>query len=1064
MVKVVPRCSCRTAIVEWCNHDAMTSTSSVAADAVALYTPQPEWTRHLGRVHAQSGAKLSLRRLVDTWHAWPGAAAWSDHAPALCEWCLNGETAEWERVNVDRVLTEVAWIVVGGFKEGRVSDERGPAELNNIVPVPVRRATLEACCGVALPLILRAIRLLQHDVRETFTYRTVPQIWLKRSVQCLESLCGELGRACTDAHVVVKHFLAKVSAMLVPESAEDVALLDEAVRYVGGSLGKDGGGSVSQVHLMRVKAILVVCQYTICYPTVVSGVWAVGRLGHLQSHVLACVHHSDAGDIYRYLEGALDSALRVLQNGSGMGSFARMVATDIKLLRELVHAGEASGTGSQGATTSTRRSDGRDWLVSAHYIDNRVRDIFGIQLMNPFGGVSDTGESGGHDSGESDAAGAMVALLEEQDILLFDKTVDYVRRCVMSVSASFPVLLYGETGVGKTALIVALHKCLGRLFGAKGCQTGSHVVKAAPKLAVIRVSRQLDSRTLIGGYVCGKEPGEFEWRNGILSDALVRGEWLLVEDIDRASQDVLSVILSVLQTGKLNVPGIPGGYVAQPTFRIFATITTDANNSSQSAVTASLLARLDTLFFTIRMDLWKPTALVSVLRRRFPRLDAIAPLLVTTFVKLCGMTGKDAQEKGVSHVARTSAPDALSLKGLRSWGEEDGAALVHTMKRAASECVSEDGMLLVSGGRSRRLSVRDLLKWAARVNISIGSMIEMRVRELKIAMKQDTNVDGAATSNMVLTSDMLDMIILDAVDVFGGSMTQAMRWAVAMSVELFVGARSILNDVSVRCERLMVARATSFGISQDPNHRGKSIASIGRARLSLDVASSILLRRMESNKSHFGHTRSVVRSLERVAVCLSLWEPVLLRGVTGTGKTSIIQHLAELCGRHLVVLNLSSQTELSELFGMHAPVDTSAVVRHYLDEFMAIFPRIVSRSSNQAFLDKIEASWQKGDAAAVVDAMIKGLVAISKRVSSCSPKVAADHGKLLSNVRVYKSNMVATGKASQQVISFLFVEGPLLRAMKLGHWVLLDEINLASAETLEAFVVCSRGFVCGCRN
>lgn len=33
--------------------------------------------------------------------------------------------------------------------------------------------------------------------------------------------------------------------------------------------------------------------------------------------------------------------------------------------------------------------------------------------------------------------------------------------------------------------------------------------------------------------------------------------------------------------------------------------------------------------------------------------------------------------------------------------------------------------------------------------------------------------------------------------------------------------------------------------------------------------------------------------------------------------------------------------------------------------------------------------------------------------------------------------------------AFSFVEGVLVKAVREGHWVLLDEINLASAETLQ---------------
>ena len=36
--------------------------------------------------------------------------------------------------------------------------------------------------------------------------------------------------------------------------------------------------------------------------------------------------------------------------------------------------------------------------------------------------------------------------------------------------------------------------------------------------------------------------------------------------------------------------------------------------------------------------------------------------------------------------------------------------------------------------------------------------------------------------------------------------------------------------------------------------------------------------------------------------------------------------------------------------------------------------------------------------------------------------------------------------------AFSFMEGALVKAVKKGYWVLLDEINLASAETLEVIM------------
>ncbi|GIY84773.1 midasin, partial [Caerostris extrusa] len=62
--------------------------------------------------------------------------------------------------------------------------------------------------------------------------------------------------------------------------------------------------------------------------------------------------------------------------------------------------------------------------------------------------------------------------------------------------------------------------------------------------------------------------------------------------------------------------------------------------------------------------------------------------------------------------------------------------------------------------------------------------------------------------------------------------------------------------------------------------------------------------------STFANTRIATVLLEKVAACIYYKEPVLLVGETGTGKTSIVQHLAELTNRKLTVINMSQQRAL----------------------------------------------------------------------------------------------------------------------------------------------------------
>ena len=51
----------------------------------------------------------------------------------------------------------------------------------------------------------------------------------------------------------------------------------------------------------------------------------------------------------------------------------------------------------------------------------------------------------------------------------------------------------------------------------------------------------------------------------------------------------------------------------------------------------------------------------------------------------------------------------------------------------------------------------------------------------------------------------------------------------------------------------------------------------------------------------------------------------------------------------------------------------------------------------------------------------------------------------------YGENGVGDSSVSRQrpAFAFSFVEGVLVQALRQGHWLLLDEINLASAETLQ---------------
>ena len=61
----------------------------------------------------------------------------------------------------------------------------------------------------------------------------------------------------------------------------------------------------------------------------------------------------------------------------------------------------------------------------------------------------------------------------------------------------------------------------------------------------------MDSRSLLGAYVCGRAAGEFVWQPGVVTQAVVQGRWLLLEDVDRAPLEVMSALAPLLERNVL---------------------------------------------------------------------------------------------------------------------------------------------------------------------------------------------------------------------------------------------------------------------------------------------------------------------------------------------------------------------------------------------------------------------------------------------------------------------------------------------------------------------------------
>ncbi|KAI0577697.1 MDN1 AAA ATPase containing von Willebrand factor type A (vWA) domain protein [Pyrenophora tritici-repentis] len=338
-----------------------------------------------------------------------------------------------------------------------------------------------------------------------------------------------------------------------------------------------------------------------------------------------------------------------------------------------------------------------------------------------------------------------------------------------------------------------------------------------------------------------------------------------------------------------------------------------------------------------------------------------------------------------------------------------------------------------NGTSLRAMTPRDLLKWCDRMAVLLSQ---------------------AAT----YSSAQKDDIFMEAFDCFAGSLrseTARLMVMECVAEELHIDSQRrdhLLKNREVKLQ--MPTKNTASGTLQ-----------IGRARLSRHKSS----KRSGSGRP-FSTNDYTLRLLEKIAVAVDRQEPLLLVGETGTGKTTCIQYLAEQLGRKLVAFNLSQQSESGDLIGGFKPVNVRSLVIPLKDEFDEIFDTTFSRKKNLRFLEMLGKRVAKGDwkrvcslwreALKMVDAARKSHESRTSSPDSDGgqPKKKRKMDSLPVNFPTARwekfaadlHDLEAQLASGSEAFAFSFLEGNIVKAVRNGDWVLLDEINLASSDTLEA--------------
>lgn len=561
------------------------------------------------------------------------------------------------------------------------------------------------------------------------------------------------------------------------------------------------------------------------------------------------------------------------------------------------------------------------------------------------------------------------------------KSLHAIRSFATLTKTSQPVLLAGSAGSGKTFLVDEMAKRL-------------HI-EDMNNLVKIHLNQQTDSKTLLGTYTSGTKPGTFEWKNGVLTTAVKEGKWVLVEDIDKAPNEVLSILMSLLEHREITLPSRGEVLKAGNGFQLISTIRTSTTSKDDEVHLPDIIGLR--LWNILRLPDLDQNDLKIILNKKFPLLTRYTDLFIKCYFEV------------------------------------------------KSICNSRKFVSMNKGAQPRQISIRDLMKFCRR------SEHIFELQEIKSA-------------DDLIHDDVFDTIFQEAIDCFTSAIVEK------DPIEVLI--KEIGSILQIPTSRINLQLSRHVPVIENFDDAIK----VGRALIKKHVM--IGLHKYQNkiasgNTTSFATTNHSARLMEKIGVGISMCEPLLLVGETGTGKTTVVQQMAKLLNKKLIVINLSQQTEVGDLLGGFKPINAKTIALPLEEDFEQLFARSFSAKNNEKFLKLLSKCFNKSQWKNVCRLWKEAYKMAKSTFTTTQCETANSEGdekaeegrkkkrklndyeriELMKEWKAIHSRVTNFEKQAVDTNNsfiFRFVEGSLVNAVKRGDWLLLDEMNLAAPETLDS--------------
>jgi midasin len=210
-------------------------------------------------------------------------------------------------------------------------------------------------------------------------------------------------------------------------------------------------------------------------------------------------------------------------------------------------------------------------------------------------------------------------------------------------------------------------------------------------------------------------------------------------------------------------------------------------------------------------------------------------------------------------------------------------------------------------------------------------------------------------------------------------------------------------------------------------------------------------------------THCIRRMMALIGSCLHHSEAVLLVGETGSGKTSVCQAFARTLGKQLIILNCHQHTETSDILGGYRPIRSRESISTRCSSLLKSTCNLLKVALGELRTEAIKNVGSTGDmddGSAVFD-----MAHVRAEIKKLFETIQGDGEVDADVLRACSEQMQEFDEISPKMKGlFEWSDGPLLHAMRNGHWILLDEVSLVDDAVLErlnsvCFLIYSAFFV-----